>query len=601
VGYWARTGVALTAHASNQYVGHLAARQPTEDQRGTACFRNIPKLNIAKSMTATGLFHWMLCLRPRWWLVPALFALFVSVDSTAILAQEVESATLVTLNGEAEERLRLSQIVGKSNAAGFLIRSASSLSTLGGTRDSSRGGYLTPEFRLIHNSGLPFSLNEGPLWASRGWNGSLLAGGFVQVGRVRLIAAPTLVSEQNLDFQVIPYRQDAAVPRSVWANPFHPPPESIDLPLRFGDKQRVRIDPGQSSLTVDAGDVSVGLATENLWWGPGIRNAIVLSNNATGFPHAFVQTRGPLSTPIGPVDAQLIFGALRESEFFDGDSTNNTRTLSGLAATWSPWNHGLTVGAARIVMGAQRNDNIPPAAVFDVFRSVGHANTDTLRVLTSSERDQIFSLFGRWVFPSAGFEAFAEWARFEEPLSVRDFLEFPAHSQGYTLGFQWARPDTNTKRTFRLQGESTYLEPDASLRVRPVASSYTSRGVPQGFTNQGQTLGAAIGPGASSQWLAGDMFAPDWRLGAYLGRIRWDNGTLFEPIVPQFRRQDVTLLAGVRGSYTWRGTNLLVDFSHAARFYYLFQAYVFASGNNGGIDLINNTVSITVSRAVWPR
>jgi hypothetical protein len=46
---------------------------------------------------------------------------------------------------------------------------------------------------------------------------------------------------------------------------------------------------------------------------------------------------------------------------------------------------------------------------------------------------------------------------------------------------------------------------------------------------------------------------------------------------------------------------VLVDFSHAARFYYLFQAYVFASGNNGGIDLINNTVSITVSRAVWPR
>jgi hypothetical protein len=157
------------------------------------------------------------------------------------------------------------------------------------------------------------------------------------------------------------------------------------------------------------------------------------------------------------------------------------------------------------------------------------------------------------------------------------------------------------QRTFRLHGEVSYLEPDPSLRVRPVAITYTSHSVPQGFTHRGKTLGAAIGPGASSQWITGDVFAPRWRLGAYLERIRWDNGVLFEPIVPDFKRQDVTLLAGLRGSVSWRGMSLLLDFAHAARFDYLFQAYALSPGKTGGIDLINNTVSFTLSSAVWPR
>ena len=214
--------------------------------------------------------------------------------------------------------------------------------------------------------------------------------------------------------------------------------------------------------------------------------------------------------------------------------------------------------------------------------------------------DQIFSLFARWVFPAAGFEAYAEWARFEEPLSFRDLLESPGHSEGYTLGLQWAHPLAE-KRTFRLQSEASYLEPDPSLRIRPVATTYTSRGVPQGFTNLGKTLGAAIGPGASSQWLAGDVFAPRWRIGAYANRIRWDNGVLFEDIVPQYKRQDVTLSAGLRGSVSWQGTTVLIDFAHAARFNYLFQSYILGPAKFGGIDILNNTLSVSLSRAAWPR
>jgi hypothetical protein len=455
--------------------------------------------------------------------------------------------------------------------------------------------------RAVRNSTIPYSLNDGSLWAGRGWNTQVTAGISAHVGPVRLIAAPSFVSEQNTDFQVIPFPQTIKPPRSVWANPFHPIPESIDLPLRFGDRSRSRVDLGQSSVAIDVPYVSFGAGTENLWWGPAAQNAIVLSNNASGFPHAFVQTGSPIQTAIGRLDGQWILGQLRESEFFDTISSNDARSLSGLVVTWTPpGDDGLTFGFSRIVMATEDSKAFPLDATYDVFRLVGHSIVDTTSHLYTSGSEQIFSIFARLVAPRAGIEAYAEWARFEEPGSFRDFLESPGHSQGYTLGLQWARPLSNEK-TFRLHGEVSYLEPDPSLRVRPVAITYTSHAVPQGFTNRGKTLGAGIGPGASSQWLTGDVFASRWRLGAYLERIRWDNGVLFEPIVPDFKRQDVTLLAGLRGSVSWRGMSLLLDFAHAARFDYLFQAYALSPGHTGGIDLINNTLSVRLSSAVWPR
>jgi hypothetical protein len=556
----------------------------------------MPKLTIAVFTTAPFAASEPTYLRPR-----PITKLLTTVVLIGLLAapssqaQQVGASPFVMLGSEGEERARLAQLLGSSSPSGFLLRSPSQLSAAAFPVSGWSVGLIGPIAHAVHNSGLPFSLNDGPLWASRGWNEDVTIGIAITAGSFRLIAAPTVINEENHAFQVIPFPQNAPEARSVWANPFHPLPESIDLPIRFGDRRRQRLDPGQSSATLDVRGVSIGVATQNLWWGPGIRNAITLSNNAAGFPHAFVQTRGPLRTRAGTFNGQWILGQLTESDFFDRDTANNVRSLSGAAFTWSPpSDSGLTLGAARIVIAPGARGGVPVGAAFDVLRTVGHPYTDTLA--SASGRDQLTSVFGRWVFPESGLEAYAEWARFEEPKSFRDYIEYPGHSEGYTLGLQWAHPYAPLG-AFQLQTEASYLEPDPSLRLRPVATTYTSRTVPQGFTNRGQTLGAATGPGSSSQWLAADLFAQRWRAGAYLGRIRWDNGVLFEPIVPQFKRQDVTLYAGLRGSASWRGVNLMVDFSHGARFNYLFQAYTLGAVKTGGIDLINNTLSITLSTA----
>lgn len=397
----------------------------------------------------------------------------------------------------------------------------------------------------------------------------LTAGVELRIGAVRLVLAPQVIAEQNLAFQVIQYPQGPTLTRSIWANPFHPLPESIDLPLRFGDDAQLRLDPGQSSLTVRLGRMEVGAATENLWWGPGIRNAIVLSNNAAGFPHLLVRSREPLPTRLGTLDFDLVLGHLDESPYFDLNPSNDQRTVVGGALAWKP------TGATGLRLGLSR-----------------------LRIRGIEGHDQLSSLFGRWLFPSAGFEMYAEWARFEDPTSLRDFLEFPSHSQGYTLGVQWAHPLAN-RRTFRLQTEVSYLEPSASLRVRPVMTSYTSSRVPQGFTQRGEVLGASIGPGSSSQWLAGDLFASTWRVGVFGGRIRNDNGTLYEPIVPGFKLQDVSILGGVRASRELRGVHLSMEFTDTARLNYLYQAYIDdpIATTSGGVDIGNRTLSVIVSSA----
>ena len=532
-------------------------------------------------------------------LLPALMLALLCGSVNVAHGQVVTVRSLVQLGSEADERLRLGQLLNPGEPAQYLIRSASSLTRTDRTASPFGVTLVAPELRVVSNSALPFSLNDGLLWAGRGTNTLVTAGIGIRLGMLRILVAPQIATSENLPFQVIPYSQASSVQRSPWANPFHPPPSSIDLPYRFGDEGIRRVDPGQSSITLDLPGASVGVATENLWWGPGVRNAIVMSNNAAGFPHAFAQTRDGLHTPVGRFDAQWILGTLHESDFFDSNTANDLRSISGLAVIWTPRSDsGLSVGYARTVYAAAGRSGVPFTAAFDALRSVGVPNNVPATSVVRGGADQVFSLFGRWVLPRAGFETYVEWARFEQPISIRDFLEYPQHSQAYTLGLQWAR-GLARGGTLRVQAEATYLEPDPAQRVRPVATTYTSRVVSQGYTNRGKTIGAAIGPGSSSQWVTADLFGRWFRFGAFAERIRWDNATVWEPVVPEAKAEDLSLLGGVRGSVTFMGARLQLEYAHAVRLDYLYQDRVpDTNGKHVGVDIVNNTLALTLSTAV---
>src|SRR5207248_9219796 len=135
-------------------------------------------------------------------------------------------------------------------------------------------------------------------------------------------------------------------------------------------------------------------------------------------------------------------------------------------------------------------------------------------------------------------------------------------------------------------------------RDGPIGSWYASRPVVQGYTNRGEILGASIGPGASSQWVAMDYLRPSWRFGVYAGRTRWNedvhNATTF-PLYVYYCNHDVTIYPGARAAASGIFGALSLDYALQNRLNAFFQ-------NDGGcpnvgnrFDIRNNVLTITFS------
>jgi hypothetical protein len=68
---------------------------------------------------------------------------------------------------------------------------------------------------------------------------------------------------------------------------------------------------GQSAIKLNLGPISLGLSSQNNWWGPGQFSSIMMSNNAPGFNHFSINTSKPIKTPIGSIEFQLVMGRLK--------------------------------------------------------------------------------------------------------------------------------------------------------------------------------------------------------------------------------------------------------------------------------------------------
>jgi hypothetical protein len=232
----------------------------------------------------------------------------------------------------------------------------------------------------------------------------------------------------------------------------------------------------------------------------------------------------------------------------------------------------------------------------DVFRSTTERDSLILRQIWTGKqippgRDQLFSMFARWVFPASGAEVYGEWGRTEFPASLSDFLKAPNHTQAYTVGGQW-RGGAGARGSIRLQGEITQAERSATFRTRVVESWYTSSRVIQGYTNEGQVIGASIGPGAESQFVAADYMKPSWRVGIFAGRVRWNedvHNTYGFPDYVAYCNYDVTLSPGVRGAASSRFGNISAEYSFQNRLNMFFQNSGGCPNNGQRLDVRNGS------------
>ena len=458
---------------------------------------------------------------------------------------------------------------------------------------------LLPTLRAEYNSELPTGGNDGALWAGRGLSTSI-SGGFSYQrhlgGRMLVLRLePELTVSANRPFQVVPGREPG---RSPFSSPFHLGDMSADLPLRFGDRSIRTVGLGHSSITYTTGRVAFGAASTNEWWGPALRNTLLLSNNAAGVPRLFARTPRPIATRYGNFEGRAFIGGLTESPYFDSESSNDVRSLSGLLVTYRPAiDTGLTIGLSRLVVAPVSSAPAVLPHLLDAlvrFEAIGGSNDTTATGEIAQSTDQLFALFARWVFPESGFETWAEWSRMELPRSFRQYLEIPQHTQGYTLGLQWANTLAND-RHFRLQTEVTYLEQTQVVADRPTRDYYTGRAAVQGFTQRGQILGAAIGPGSSSQYAGADWMARLWQAGVFAGRIRSENDAIYREGGARNTQHDVTVYAGVRAGARIPRADVSASLTRGRRLNYLHQSLYYIGSPVVASDFRNTTFTMAVA------
>ena len=512
---------------------------------------------------------------------------------------------VITVSGDSLDHLRMAQITGRAPLGGLMHRSTSSL------MQSPVNGFsiILPQVTTIANSELPYGQNDGALWAGKGYNTRALAGVAAAFGPVRVIVIPELVSSSNysgtIDVTDLRFSRPLPSSRSPFSSPFNVVPYSIDLPSRFGDESIQKIYPGQSSITVGnvGGPVQAGFGTENEWWGPAQRNPLILSDNAPGFPHAFIRTGRPLATPIGMLEGRWIVGGLKESDFFNTDPTDDVRSLSAFAFTWKQRRtSGLTLGIQRSVFAPVDGYGGVAGNSFDFITGVGHPNALPVNDSTQTPGpDQIFSVFAHWALPRFGLESYIEWGRSDFPSSFSELIEEPNHSRGYTTGLQWVGSRSDATPRVRIQAEFTNVEQSSTYRFRPNGSFYTSRAVIQGYTNEGQMLGAGIGPGSSGEFIGLDYFSRGgFQVGGTFARTRFNNDAFFLKSNPHRCFHDVTVAPGLRSSLATKYFRIRGDWSRLTRYNAFWQRVRGCGTDETAIgDRSGHHFSVTLTTLGW--
>jgi hypothetical protein len=437
-----------------------------------------------------------------------------------------------------ESYVRILQILGRVEAGSFSVLPLRMDDVVGlpdagshpwsgrfsaGEGDSSRPTLVPADarLRLYVNSDFPMGQNDGAVWQGRGLTMAIDVGA---VGRWRGLSVafrPTMIYAQNASFELAP----VTVPdMPEYAYPWR----RIDLPQRFGPDPIWDFDPGQSEVRLRGLGATAAFGTNNLWWGPALGNAIVMSNNAAGFPHASVGTDGALDIGIGDLEAQWIWGDLQESDWYGTSVADPDRFLTGIVVGYSPsFLPGLTVGATRVFYAWKPPEGVPLGDYLLVFQGVRKERLATPQnPVGNDEHDQLLSFFGRWVPRASGFEVYFEWARNDHSYNFTDLLLEPEHSQAYTLGLQQAL-ELSSDRLLVLRGEITHLERPTTIQVRASPTYYAHGIVGQGYTQRGQVIGAGIGPGGNSQHVGADLYAPWGRAGLYVQRDVRDNDAYY--------------------------------------------------------------------------
>ena len=385
-------------------------------------------------------------------------------------------------------------------------------------------------FKTHINSAYPRGYNDGPSWRGRGLTQEVNVGMRLKKDRVSLVFLPNIFYSQNASFDLAPQIKKDVSPFSYQFANKASVSYRIDWVQRYGEKSFVNFHLGQSELRYQDNIFTVGLGTQNLKFGPANINPIILSHNAGGFPGLDLGTAQPLQLHFkkrnfGIVETKIIFGQLSESNYFDRFPENNKLFFTGMTIGYSPpFLPNLVLGFNKVLYKQRKYFTIPDlAALFWIFDQGAMIDS----VLTKDSFDQMASLFVDWKFNEADLRVYLEWARNDFSGGVIRTITEPEHSRAYTLGLEKVF-DLSQKKVLYFIIEHSNLVRNQSWLYRANPPYYQHIVVDQGYTHQGQVLGAGIGGGSMSQFLGLSLYDQKSLLGIDFQAIRFDDDYFLE-------------------------------------------------------------------------
>lgn len=427
--------------------------------------------------------------------------------------------------------------------------------SLGGDKGSIE--LLPLNFQYQFNSLLPYDWNDAGFIPTRGNQSQMSFGVFAKYGPLSIQLKPEYIEAENLDFEGFPSEQFDV----VWAKYFDKYYNISEITERFGEDVYSKLLWGQSSIRLTFDPVSIGLSNENLWWGPGHRSSLLMSNNAPGFKHITLNTSRPVQTKYGSFEAQLIAGRLENSgilppqvnRVFGGKTLyipkrNDWRYLSGFVMTYNPiWVPGLFIGASRVSQMYNQDAGNSPADFIPLLRPFENKSA-------AEKRDRYSTMFFRWVLKESNAEVYGEYGH-QGKTTFTEFFNEPDKNAAYLLGLRKIIPWKKRPGEYlQISLEVTELQ---QTTLPEEGGWYTSSNIRQGYTHNGQLMGAGIGPGSNLQSLNISWYKGLKRIGVQGERYDHNNDFYYQMFndPPDFRKHYVDMSASA--FFDWDYKNLV--------------------------------------------
>jgi hypothetical protein len=430
-----------------------------------------------------------------------------------------------------------------------------------------KGKFLTLPviYRTQYNSEYAFGVNDGVMIPNRGLQQVISLGAYAEYGKFSLQVQPEVLLAQNKPYLGFPIEHQATILF------YYEYLNRIDMPERFGDQPLNQIFPGQSSFRFNLKEVSLGISSENLWWGPGRRNSLLLGNNAPGFWHATLNTRRPVNSAIGSFEGQVISGLLTSTNFpppwpdytiqqnpvLIPKREDGNRYLSGVVLTYQPkWVPGLFLGYGS-VNHLYRSDISSFADAIPVFN--GRKKPQNVYDPIQDKRQQFSSGFFRWLSPEGRFEFYGEYGTRDNDRTFNDFITTPESGRAFTFGFAHLMDLKKPNRFLEISSEMTLSGQTIREDIRQLKTWYIHDHVRHGYTHQGQVLGIGNGP-ASNQIFVGVAWVEGLKkIGFQFERIEYNNDFYYYRYEESkdFRNKYVDLVLSLTPE--WQFGNILVS------------------------------------------